>query len=59
MAWLRAEGIDKRPAFAARASYLPMVAAAFPEAGLAAQIAREREAEARHRAFSEKFSGKM
>jgi hypothetical protein len=56
--WLRAEGVDKRPVFADRASYLPVVAAAFPEADLPAQIAREREAEARQRAFTEKFSGK-
>jgi hypothetical protein len=56
--WLRVEGVDKRPVFADRASYLTMVAAAFPEADLLAQIAREQEAEARHRAFTEKFSGK-
>jgi hypothetical protein len=56
--WLRAEGVDKRPIFADRASYLSMVAAAFPEADLPAQVAREREAEARHRAFTEKFNGK-
>jgi hypothetical protein len=36
--WLRAEGVDKRPVFADRASYLPVVAAAFPEADLPAQI---------------------
>jgi hypothetical protein len=35
-----------------------VVAAAFPEAALPAQIAREQEAEARHRAFTERFSGK-
>jgi hypothetical protein len=58
VAWLRAEGVDKRPVFADRASYLPMVAAAFPEADLPGQIAREREAETRHRAFIEKFNGK-
>lgn len=56
--WLKAEGVDRRPAFADRQSYLPMVTAAFPEADLPGQIAREREAEARHARFVEKFSGK-
>jgi hypothetical protein len=58
VAWLCAEGVDKRPVFADRTNYLAMVAAAFPEADLPGQITREREAEARHRAFAEKFSGK-
>jgi hypothetical protein len=58
IAWLRAEGVDQRPAFGDRAGYLPLVTAAFPEADLPGQIAREREAEARHDAFVEKFSGK-
>lgn len=59
VAWLRAEGVDNRPVFADRAGYLPMVAAAFPEADLPAQIARERDAEARQRALAAKFSGKQ
>jgi hypothetical protein len=58
IAWLRTEGVDRRPAFGDRASYLPLVTAAFPEADLPGQIARERAAEARHDAFVEKFSGK-
>ncbi|HSN99116.1 MAG TPA: hypothetical protein VLS89_12565, partial [Candidatus Nanopelagicales bacterium] len=55
---LRERGIDKRPAFEDRKAYLPMVIAAFPEADLAAQIERERAAEARRAQIDAKFSGK-
>jgi hypothetical protein len=58
IAYLRERGVDKRVAFADRASYLPMVVAAFPEADLPAQIARERAAEARQAEIAAKFSGK-
>lgn len=56
--YLEARGIDRRPAFEDRRSYLPMIIAAFPEADLAGQIARERAAEARQAQIDEKFSGK-
>jgi hypothetical protein len=55
---LRAQGIDKRPAFDDRRSYLPAILAAFPEADLGAQIERERAAEARQAQINAKFSGK-
>lgn len=55
---LRARGVDKRPELDDRRSYLPAIVAAFPEAGLEAQIERERAAEARQAALDAKFSGK-
>lgn len=58
MAYLREEGIDKRVDFADRRSYLSMVAAAFPEADLEAQIARARAEEARQAEIHAKFNGK-
>jgi hypothetical protein len=58
IAWLKEKGVDQRVAFADRATYLPMVIAAFPEADLPGQIAREEEAEARHAELSRKFGGK-
>jgi hypothetical protein len=58
IAWLRARGVDKRPAFDDRKSYLPLLVEAFPEADLEAQIARERAAEARQVELSARFSGK-
>jgi hypothetical protein len=58
IAYLRDNGVDKRVDFADRRSYLPMVVAAFPEADLPAQIAREEAAEARQAELSAKFGGK-
>lgn len=55
--YLRARGVDKRPAMEDRHSYLPAVMAAFPEARLDEQIAREREREARDDRLASKFSG--
>jgi hypothetical protein len=57
--FLRARGIDARPAFADRMSYLPQIIAAFPEAGLAERIAVERAKEERAGQFAAKFSGKL
>lgn len=58
--WLEREGVDKRYVFEEdRSAYLPMIAAAFPEADLPGQIAAE---EARSRLVAEvqaKFSGKL
>lgn len=56
--YLSERGIDKRYEFAERATYLPMVAAAFPEADLLTQIERERAAEVRANLVAAKFSGK-
>jgi len=57
--YLRERGIDKRVAYEDRQAYLPMVIAAFPDADLAAQIERERAAEARQGALSARFNGKL
>ncbi|APR79144.1 Hypothetical protein A7982_04491 [Minicystis rosea] len=58
IAYLRERAVDKRFAFADRASYLPLVMAAFPEADLAVRIEAEREAEARQAVVATKFNGK-
>jgi hypothetical protein len=58
IAYLTERGVDKRVAFRDRSAYLPEVMAAFPEADLAAQIDRERTAEARQIEIAAKFSGK-
>jgi hypothetical protein len=59
VAYLRARGVTKRVDFDARPAYLPMVIAAFPDADLPAQIAREREREAREDALRAKFNGQL
>ncbi|MFT3770336.1 MAG: hypothetical protein QM820_33325 [Minicystis sp.] len=56
--YLRERGVDKRPVFADRRSYLPMVMEAFPDADLAGRIERERAAEAQQAEVAAKFSGK-
>ncbi len=58
VAYLRERGIERRFQFEERSAYLPLVIAAFPDADLAAQIERERAAEARAVAVAAKFSGK-
>jgi hypothetical protein len=57
VAYLRERGVDKRAVFQERGSYLPLVMAAFPEADLGAQIAREQAAEARQAELRARFSG--
>jgi hypothetical protein len=57
--YLRERGVTARPAFAGRETYLPVIAAAFPDAGLAGQIAAERALEERAMAIAAKFSGKL
>jgi hypothetical protein len=57
--FLRERGIAARPAFDERTAYLPMVIAAFPEAGLEARIAAERDSEQRANAIAAKFNGKL
>jgi len=57
--FLRDRRIDARPAFAEKTGYVGTIAAAFPEAGLEEQIARERVKEQRAAAIAEKFSGKL
>ena len=57
--FLRERGIAARPAFRDRASYLPDVIAAFPEANLAEQIEAERVAEARAAQLAARFNGKL
>ena len=57
--WLRERGLTQRPAFADKASYLPMIAAAFPEAELERQIEVERAKEARGVALRQKWSGQL
>jgi hypothetical protein len=59
IAFLKARGIEARPEFADRMSYLPQILAAFPEAGLAARIALERDKEERAAAMATRFSGKL
>jgi hypothetical protein len=59
VAWLRERGMTQRPAFGDKASYLPQVIAAFPEADLAAQLAVEHAKEARAIALRAKWSGKL
>jgi hypothetical protein len=56
--YLRAQRIDKRPAFEDRRSYLPSIIAAFPDVDLGALLERERAAEARQAQLAAKFSGK-
>jgi hypothetical protein len=59
VAWLGERGVTARPALADRATYLPQIAAAFPEADLPAQIAVEREREARVAAIAARFNGRL
>ncbi|HEX7899887.1 MAG TPA: hypothetical protein VF950_19110 [Planctomycetota bacterium] len=59
VAFLRERRIDARPVFEDKASYVPLVSAAFPEAGLEAMIAAERLKEARAAEVSAKFNGKL
>jgi hypothetical protein len=56
--YLRAEGIERRPTFDDRSTYLPQVMAAFPEARLDAQVEGERAAEARQAEVDARFGGK-
>jgi hypothetical protein len=58
-AWLREREVTQRPDFGEKASYLPAVIAAFPEADLPAQLAVEHEREARAVALRAKWSGKL
>jgi hypothetical protein len=59
IAFLRDRGVDQRPEFADKTSYVAQIAAAFPEADLPAQLEAERQREARALAASAKFSGKL
>lgn len=59
IAFLEERGIAARPGFAERTSYLPQIVAAFPEAGLAEQVAVERAREERANAVAARFSGKL
>lgn len=59
MAWLRERGVTQRVAFGDKASYLPQVIAAFPEADLPGKLAVEHEREARAVALRAKWSGKL
>jgi hypothetical protein len=59
MAWLRVRGVTQRPAFGDKASYLPQVIAAFPEADLPGKLALEHAREARAVALRGKWSGKL
>jgi hypothetical protein len=59
IAFLRERHVDQRPVFADKASYVEQIAAAFPAADLVAQLAHERDREARAQAASAKFSGKL
>lgn len=58
VAYLRDHGINKRPAFEDRKSYIDEVDRAFPEAHLAEKIEMERVAEARAIVIADKFNGK-
>ncbi|MFO7564475.1 MAG: hypothetical protein R6X02_17645 [Enhygromyxa sp.] len=58
IAWLEAEGVDKRCDYLeGRDAYVEQIAAAFPEAGLVAALARERAREQEAAALRSKFSG--
>jgi hypothetical protein len=57
VAWLREQGIDRRPDLGDRKDRLPDVIAAFPDADLPGQIARARADEARALALRARFSG--
>ena len=57
--FLRERRIDARPVFEDKASYVPLVSAAFPEAGLEAMLAAERLKEARAAEVAAKFNGKL
>jgi hypothetical protein len=59
VAWLGERGVTARPAFADRATYLPQIIAAFPEADLPGQLAAERAREARVAAIAAKFNGRI
>jgi hypothetical protein len=57
--FLRERGITARPEFGERTAYLPMIAAAFPDARLEAQIAAERDIEQRAGTIVARFNGKL
>lgn len=57
--YLRVRGVDRRPEIGDRMAHIERVAAAFPEAHLADQIARERAREERALAAAAKFSGDL
>ena len=60
VAWLEAEKIEQRVDFRQeRDAYVPELAAAFPEAGLEAALASQRQAEADALALRAKFSGAL
>lgn len=60
LAWLEAQQIDKRHVyFEDRERYVPMIAAAFPEAALERTLALERALEAEAERLREKFSGEL
>lgn len=57
--WLDKNKIDKRPEFAERSSYLPMILEYFPEANLQEQLGQEYGKEQRDIEIARKFSGKL
>ena len=58
--WLETERVEKRYEYLEdRERYIPMITAAFPDAGLEQLIAREREAEADAERLREKFNGNL
>jgi hypothetical protein len=57
--YLRANRIENRPAFDDRKTYVPKIAAAFPDAKLDELIAGERIREARAKAIAARFNGKL
>ncbi len=60
LAWLEAEGIDKHYEYLDdRTAYIPMIAAAFPEAALERAIAAEHTREAEDEQLREKFNGDL
>jgi hypothetical protein len=59
IAFLEERGIEARPQFTDRKGYLPQIITAFPEAGLAVQVAEERAREERANAMAARFNGKL
>ncbi len=59
IAWLREHGVEQRPALAERASYLPQLAAGFPDADLPGQLHAEEVKEVRAIALRARWSGKL
>jgi hypothetical protein len=57
--WLEENKIDKRPEFAERSSYLPMIIDYLPEANLQERLEAEYQKEQRDIELASKFSGKL